>query len=195
MILFKRKYQTRLKNIPFWKYYTLQDKSVYDYAMKFSFTFKKVYDALNVGDLTENEFGLVKELQNEFSQELTWPKLIELSSRILNISQKQFAKYGIIEICQHMNYLRAEIERINEIETQLLSTATDNDDLTAGIERFAKYKAYPQIRQIATTFSITPEQAECIRYDVALLELAYQKDYSEYESELMRIKRSKGKYD
>ena len=195
MNLFNRKKQTKLKNIPFWKYFTLTDKSTYDYAMKFSYTFKKVYDALNVGDLTEKEFGMVKELQNEFSQELTWPKLIELSSRLLNITQKQFAKYGIIEICQHTNYLRAEIERINEIETQLLTTVTDNDDLTAGIERFAKYKAYPQIRQIATTFNILPEQAEKMRYDVALIELAYQKDYNEYESELMRLKRNKGKYE
>lgn len=195
MNIFKRKKQTKLKNIPFWKYFTLVDKSTYDYAMKFSYTFKKVHDALNVGDLTEKEFGIVKELQNEFSQELTWPKLIELSSRLLNITQKQFAKYGIIEICQHMNYLRSEIERINEIETQLLTTVTDNDYLTAGIERFAKYKEYPQVRQYAITFSMTTEEAEKTRYDVVLIELAYQKDDNEFKNELMRLKRNKGKYE
>ena len=191
--LFKKK-QTKLKNISFVRYFMLKDKSMYDYAMKFGYTMQKPIDVFGVGDLTEHKLGIVKELQNRFDEGIKWHELIDISSRMLNITQKKFAKRGIIDICQHLAYLKQEIERINQVEQELLTYMPDADDTAANIDRFSKYKNYSQIRQLAVTFHKLPSEIEKeMRYDEALVELAFQKDLTEFESEKIKAMNRKSK--
>jgi len=103
-----------LNSISVAQYLELDDKSEYDFAMKFAFRFKEPIDEYKIGDVMEQPFGWVKDFQYELEQELTFAKLIDFvieTGKIKNIGKEPLDKF-----MRFSNYLITSIQQIIEVE-------------------------------------------------------------------------------
>ena len=181
-----------LEDITLREYFELEDKTKYDFAMKYTKSiFNEPLDLFNSGDFTELSFGLIKDLQFDLSQGLTWVKLIDYIEKISGKTAKQIAGYKLTVISRYRAYIESEINRINEIESELLSYQPTSDEQNAGIEDFNKFGSYGQQRKLATTFMKSPEEIRQWKYDLCLLELYYQKTNYDFQDRLFKIRNKK----
>lgn len=178
---------TVLKNIPFKKYLIAKNRKLYDYAIDFGFTFNKPVDHLKIGDFNTLPFGYVKEWEQELENGLRWDVALRLISERSGASLKKLGKMRIVELCQQLSYVKNQVNIIREVERTLLAYSPSGNEIDAGIEEFAKFGAYPQLRQYAKSFpGMTPSDVEKLRYDVVLLELIYLKAESDFQQRLFK---------
>jgi len=71
-----------LKRINVRQYVELEDKSEYDFAMKYAFIFTEPTDEYKVGDVMELSFGFIKDFQYEMEKGLTYDKLFQFISEV-----------------------------------------------------------------------------------------------------------------
>ena len=176
-----------LDDITLKEYFELEDKTEYEFALKYA----KPLDVFNVGDFTEFEFGFIKELQQDMNEGLTWINLIEYLERLMKKDKKQIVNYKFWTIARFKSYIEAEIERITEIENELLSYVPDAIEVQAGIEAFNKFGYYGQLRKLAKEDVTKLKEIEKTKYSICLTELYYQKTSDEYQNEYNRIKYKK----
>ena len=181
----------QLEDITLRDYFNLEDKSEYDFAIKYSQFFTDALDLFSTGDFTELSFGLIKDLQYDISNGLTWIKLIEYIEKLTGKSAKVIAGYNLRAICRYRAYIESEINRINEIESELLSYTPTSEEKEAGIDEFNKFGSYGQLRKLATTFGKSPEEIRQWKYDLCLLELLYSKTNYDFQEKLYKIKSKK----
>lgn len=174
-------------NITFKSYLALEDKAEYDFLIMFSGLFNKPEDIFCFGDLTNQSFGFIKELQQDFNKGLTWERFFYHIKKPID----QLLEYGLMELCQARSYFKSEIERINKVESEILASETTEDEIRSGIEKFSVFGPYTQLRSIAITFGKLPREIESMKYSDALLELYYQKLSFEYQSTLREIRTSR----
>jgi len=178
-----------LDDITLKEYFELEDKEAYDFAIKYS---KELYnspiDIFNAGDFTEMEFGLIKDLQYDFENGLTWMKLLEYISQISGKDIKQIVQFRLLSICRFRNYLTDEIKRINEIEIKLLGHDPSPEEVQAGISEFNKFGSYGQIRKLAMDDVTKIKEVKKIKYSTCLMELYYQKTANEFQEAYYNIK-------
>lgn len=177
-----------LNNIKFKEYIALEDRSEFDFAIKYGLPFLKPEDVCHVGDFTKLEFGIIKDLQQDISNGMSWDKLLEYMMIITGKSEQYFHNLTIIRIVRFKNYIVSEIQRIVDIENAVLSHETLEDEAQAGIDQLSVFGVYGQLRQIAITFHQSIEWARKMKYEDAFVELVYQKRSNEYERELNEIR-------
>lgn len=175
-----------LANITVNQYLELEDKSEYDFAMKFAFIFKEPIDEYKIGDIMEQPFGFVKDFQYEIEQGLSFAKLIDLVVETKKI--KNLGKQPLDKFMRFANYLITSIEQIVEVENESLAYEPDPDEVEAGMDKFNGLGVYLQMRSIATTFNITPQQVRTWTYSEAFTEMYTAKQMSDYQKDLMKIK-------
>ena len=167
-------------NITYREYFDLEDKSEYDFAIRYS----EAKDYYNIGDFTELPFGLVKDLQFYLQQGFTFDQFIEHFEKITKL---KVGEAKVIELFGYHKYLQAEIQRIVDIENKLLSSDPTNEELRAGSENFEKFGSYPQFRSIMVELHLTEQQVYDMTYNKALTELLYQKETNDYQKKLNNI--------
>jgi hypothetical protein len=170
----------KIDNIKYSEYFTLEDKSEYDFAIKYA----EAKDYYNVGDFTELSFGLIKDLQFDIQNGLQFDKYCDYFTQLTGIDLKDVY---VIEFFGFQKYLISEIERIAEIENKSLSSEPTDEEYRAGVEVFEKYKSYPQFRAIMTTFGMTLQQVRDMKYSESLMELVYQKDVNDFQKRYTKI--------
>lgn len=180
-----------LKNITFNDYLKLEDRSEYDFAINYSEKFLEPKDIFNVGSFTQLEFGLVKDLQQDISQGITWDKMLEYMCLLTGKKELSFYKLSLLDIMRFRNYIVNEIRQIVEIENQVLNYEPSEDEIQAGIEKLSVFGVYSQLRSIATSFNQTVEWARKLKYEDAFVELCYQKMSSDFERDLIRLRTPK----
>lgn len=180
-----------LKNLTFNEYFELEDKSEYDFAIKYGKDFNKPNDLFEVGDFTELAFKTIKDLQYYIENGLQWIHVFELIESVKGTNQNKIGNKLLIDLCRFKSFLVEEIYRINKIESTSLAYNITSDEENAGIEDLSELGSYLQFRQIATTFSITPKEVGEWKYSAALLELVAQKRINEYQSAYIKIKSKK----
>jgi hypothetical protein len=181
-----------IEDITFKDYVEIEDKSLYDYCIKFAYSFNNPIDHFKIGDFTELSFGIVKDIQFDMAGGIGWEKLIEYFEILSGRNKKEISGMRLIELCQSKKYLSDEIEKINHIESEALSYIPDADEERAGIDRFNTFGAYLQFRSIATIFAVDIETVRSWKYSHCLIELYYQKMSYDYEKELLRIRNKNG---
>jgi hypothetical protein len=137
--------------------------------------------------MTEKPFGLIKDLQFDFSSGITWEQLITYIARITGKGQKEVVDFSLFDVCQAKRYIMEEIERISELEHNTLSYMPTDKEIRAGIEKLDPLGSYMQFRSIARALNMTIEQVKTMRYDEAFLELYAQKLLNEYEANYQKI--------
>lgn len=178
-------------DLTFKDYVALTDKSEYDFAIKYA---KKLFndaeDIYKIGDLTQQNFGIVKEMQADINN-LTWDRLIYYIKKLTNLNDKKIGGSKLISLCQFVAYLKSEVERINEIETKLLGHINTDEEKRAGIEDFQAFGAYCQVRALTNGDITKVDEIENTKYDTCLTELYYQKVSSEFSKRLTEIRINK----
>lgn len=178
-----------LSKISLRQYVELEDRTEYDFAMKYAFCFKEPIDEYKLGDLTELEFGTIKDLQYDIETGMTFDKLLNYIERLGKI--KNIGTEPLDKVMRFSNYILESIKQIIEVENQILSHEPDIDEEEAGMDRFNGLGVYLQLRSIAITFHTTPNEVRKWKYADALTEMYTAKQLSDYERDLMKIKQRK----
>ena len=176
-----------LKNITIAEYLAMDNQEEYNFFMRYSNVLNRQEDTFHIGDMTEQKFGIVKDLQYDLSAGMTWNHIIEYVMKLTSKSYDTITAMTLTRFCPGWKYIRDEIDRISDIEMQALSYYPTDEEVRAGIGSLDVLGVYLQIRKIALTLHYSIEQVKEMRYDEAFLELVTEKKLSEYESELTKI--------
>lgn len=173
-----------MENITLREYLDTEDKVEYDFLIKYVMP----ADVYNVGDFTELPFGIIKDLQYDVSEGLTWTQLIGYLSKILKKKERVIGSYKILDVAKFKSYMIAEIERIGLVERELLSYTPTTDEQQAGIDSFDKFGSYGQLRKLCGGDVTKMDAVNNIKYSLALRELYYLKTESDFQYSLSKIK-------
>ena len=172
------------------EYIELEDKSEYDFFMKYSIVLNTPVDHFGLKDMSETQtFGMIKDLQYDLSEGLNWYQIIDYLGKLTN--QKNIQNITIDKICQQWKYITSEINRISEIEDIALAYYPTDEEKQAGIDKLSSLGIYLQIRNIAISLNMTIDQVKNIPYTEGFLELVTQKKLSDYENSLIKIRQRK----
>lgn len=182
-----------LPNITVKEFLELQDTELihqYEFFFKYSIVMNEAIDHFKIGDMTEQSFGLIKDLQFDISEgETGWIKLISYIEKIIH---QKCGDLDLTTFVQTWKYILSEIERISEIESIALKYEATDEEIQAGIDRLGVLGIYMQIRSLTKGDITKNEMVRNMKYSDAFVELVTQKMLSDYEKELVKI-RSKSK--
>jgi hypothetical protein len=171
------------------QYLELEDKSEFDFAMKFAFVFTEPIDEYKIGDIMEQPFGWVKDFQYEIEQGLSFAKLIDLVSETGKI--KDIGKEPLDKFMRFANYLITSIQQIVEVENESLAYEPDPDEVEAGMDKFNGLGVYLQIRSLTGGDVTKFDQVRQLPYSLCFTEMYTAKQMSDYQKDLTRIKQNK----
>lgn len=157
-----------------------EQKEAAFFAVKYSRK-SKARDAFGIGKFTDRTFYEVKEIQRVFSSSFT-------ESINVAIDLCPDRDPDVFDFFAHYNYLRKEIEEVNTQELALSYEPTAEEEL-AGIDRFAKFGYFGQIRSIAKQYGWTLEYVKELPYSTAFTILLYDKEDSDFNKRLIKIRR------
>lgn len=177
-----------LKNITFKEYAELNDKSEYDFAIEYSKQFKKEEDIFGIGNFTQLEFGIVKDLQYDIQNGLLWNKMLEYMALLSNKKIEEIYTLKLLKVIRFRNYIVNQIKFIVDIEDKALSYDPDTEEIKADISELNKYGVYNQFLAVAMGDPLKIPDVRKMKYEDAFVFLCYQKDKSDFERRLMKIR-------
>jgi len=185
-----------LSNITFDEYICKEDRTIYDFAIKYAYCFREPKDLFNVGPFTKLPFGLIKDMQQDMSNDLYWLKdeqhemgLVDYMVLITGREIKTFCKLSMLDIIQFKNFIVKEIEQISKVESIVLHYEPSDKEIAAGIEKLNVFGVYNQLLSVALGDPLKIEQVRKMKYEDAFVFLCNQKIKSDYEIRLMELNR------
>lgn len=174
----------QLNNITLSEYMNLDvDAQVeYDFFIKYC----TPVDKFNIGDMTAQSFGVVKDLQFDLSDGIGWSQIAEY---IMKLTKKEAKNIPILDLSRFWKYIQSEIERITEIESLTLAYTATDKEIAAGIDELNVLGIYMQIRQLTGGDVTKNEQVRNTRYDECFTELVACKLLYEYEMRYTKLMR------
>jgi hypothetical protein len=177
----------KVPNIPFNQYASIPNRSEYDYYLRYN-KFEPV-DVFELGPLMDLNFGFVKDMQSLLNYSgLTWESYFQMMSSRTGKDQKEIASIGLFTLQQGRVYLKEQIEQINALESDQLSSGTTQEEEQAGIEEFRIFRSFPQYDKIIKDWGMSWEEVDAMPYDRAFVKLKYDRVYSEFTERLQRIR-------
>lgn len=163
----------------------LKDQEPYNFAMAFVHRFNKPVDEYKIGDVMELPFGFIKDFQFELEQNtLSWLKMVEFVTQVL---KKETIKDEPLEkFSRFSQYLKAEVQKILEVEEKTLAYESTSQELDAGMDRFKGLGVYLQIRKLTGGDITRYDQVRNLPYSLCFTELYTSKQLYEYEQELKK---------
>lgn len=168
------------------EYLVLEDKSEYDFAMKFAFIFKEPIDEYGIGDMMEQSFGFIKDFQYEIEQGFSFNKLINLIAETKKIDD--IGNQPLDKFMRFANYLITSIEQIVDVENESLAHDPEPEEIEAGMDRFNGLGVYLQIRSLTNGDVTKFDQVRKLPYSLCFTEMYTAKQMSDYQKDLMKIK-------
>jgi hypothetical protein len=179
----------KIKDISFVQYYSLKDKSVYNYFLNYAEL--KPIDLFKLGDIFDLPFGFVKDMQDYLNfTGLTWEDYISEISKFKHINKRQIVKYSLFELQASRLWLREQIIKINELESEIGHEPT-SEEQAAGLEIFAKYRAFLQFDNLAGGDITKIEAIRALPYSTCFAKMKLDADRKEYELKLNEILKRK----
>ena len=157
-----------------------EQKEAAFFAVKYSRK-SKARDVFGFGKLTARTFYEVKEIQRVVSSSFE-----ESINVAIDLCMERDP--NVFDFFAHYNYIRNEIEQVNERE-QLLSYEPTAEEEAAGIEAFGKFGYFGQIRSIAKQYGWTLEYVKELPYSTAFTILLYDKEDADFNRRLMEIRK------
>ena len=157
--------------------------------------FKQSSDILNIGDITECSFGLVKEILMDMEGEWTFENQYEALRKILLEKQNNadLLSMNIVEFVQELNYIKDCLEQIVKNEIELLSNS-EFDEIAEkaaigdnGKSLFEGLEVYLQLRQLANEDITKIDKIEKMKYSDCFLELYARNQLNKFESNYNRL--------
>jgi hypothetical protein len=172
----------QIPNIKFKEYVSLADRSQYDYYLRYG-----EFEAINHyehTELLESSFGVVKDVQEILNYSgLTWESLNELLS--VNIGNEP-----LFNLQQQRVWFKEQTEQINELESSLGHKPSAAEE-AAGLDRFNKYRSFPQLDKLMTWWHMSKEEVRALDYSFCFTKLKYEADKREFEEDINRILKRK----
>ncbi len=175
-----------LDRISLLDYFQLDDRSEYDFWMKYSFECE-AKDVFKVGDFMKLPFGFIKNQQYELSKGMPWEKILEAFEILTRKTIKELVIMPLEIICQFKNYYIDEMNKINMIESETLCHEPDEKELKAGIDRFNVLGIYLQIESLAGNDVLKIEAVKKLPYETCYLWLYSQSLKAEYQKDYLRV--------
>lgn len=175
-----------LDRISLLDYLQLDDRSEYDFWIKYSFECG-AKDVFEVGNFMKLPFGFIKDQQYELSKGMPWEKLIEAFEILTKKTIKELVAMPLEEIIQSRNYFINEMNKINLLESETLCHEPDEKELKAGIDRFNVLGVYLQIESLAGNDVLKIEEVKKLPYETCYLWLYSQSLKAEYQKDYIRL--------
>lgn len=183
-----RSQKYEFKNISLFDYLRLKDQSEVNYILTYSRKFNLPIDTINIGDLKEKPFGIIKDIQYDLAYGMSLDNLINYVVSLSGKNKNEVMQMGVIQFWQLKSYIIDEITTISELENNGLNRELEMDEEKAGIDRFSKYGAYLQFRDLANNDILKIDEVKKKKWIDCFLELRLRKEIADYEKELTRIK-------
>lgn len=185
--------KVKIVNITFKQYFNLEDRTAYDYALKYGKL--PPCDFLGLGSFLERPFGFVKDMQYlaTSSTGLTWSGFFEQLEKLLKISFDKLTDKSLFELYQTRLYCVEEIEKINKTESESLGHSPTPEESAAGLERFAEYKAFIQYDALAAGDLTRFEEIEKLPYSLCFTKLKLEADRDQYDRDYTTILKNKNR--
>lgn len=180
----------KVQDISFVEYYTLRDKSLYNYYLEYAKL--PVLDLFKIGDIMDQSFGFVKDMQDYLNHTgLTWEIFIDEISKLKDISKKQVVKNSLFRMQSARIWLREQIIMINDIESGALGYNASAEEQAAGIEVFSKYRAFLQFDNLSGGDVTKIAAVRALPYSTCFAKLKLDADRNEYDQKLREILKRK----
>ena len=182
--------KVEIQNISFITYSNLEDKSKYDYLLRYAkFEYENIF---SLKPLADNTFGHVKNVQELLNYTgLTWEMFFQLISEEKGITIKAVAENSLFDLHRQRLWLKNEVEEINKLENSIGSGVTKLQE-AAGIERFNKYRSFLVLDNLAGGDITKYEEIKGTPYWTCFVKLrleAERNDYQEKYNELLKPKK------
>ena len=163
--------------------------------------FQKSSDILNIGDITECSFGLIKEILMDMEGVWSFENQYEALRKIMleKGNNADILSMNIVEFVQQLNYMKDCLDQIIKNEIELLSNS-DFDEIAEratigdnGKSLFEGIEVYLQLRQLANEDITKIDQIEKMKYCDCFLELYARNQLNKFESNYNRIAKMRHK--
>lgn len=171
------------------EFFEMQDTTELVTLIEYSELFKKPIDHYGIGRLEKQSFEYVNTLKDEFSEGYTIEKYLGfLTDKGIYVKNDSLLKF-----IQSFRYLESQVAEINTNEALMLGgEGIDEDQENAGIESLNVLGWRLQAYNLALTFPCGyTEDVKKRPYDECILDLYTAKVLSNYQKNLMEIKRIK----
>ena len=156
-----------------------EERKDYDFAIRYS-TQAEAKDLLLFGDITKKKFGEVKDWQQLYSEKDFFVKFLTLfDEKILTLDVFSFFAF--------YRYVESEINRVNEIEYNLLKHEATADEVAAGIDRFNQFGVLLQIDNLAKGNVLEWDNIKNLPYEYALAKLCIDKNSNDFQRDYQQI--------
>lgn len=173
-----------LENITVRQYFNLEDKSQYDFAMKYAFKFTDPVDEYKAGDVMELPFGFIKDLQYDIERGMNMNDMVD---HVLKLTKKKsVSDEPLDKFVRFCSYLVEGVKNIMETEQSALAYEALDKEQSAGIDRFKDLGIYLQIRSLTGGDVTKVEQVRALPYSLCFTEMYTQKQLKEYENDLRK---------
>ena len=176
----------KLRNITLAEYIVLEDTTEYDFAIKYAAE-AQAKDVFGFGDMTLQTFGTVKDYQYLFSKSNSLTKFVN------KYGAKKLRGVSVFKFFAFFRYMVEQAERINKIESNLLSHTPSDNEMAAGLDRFNKFSSILQIDSLANGNLLDYERVRGLQYNDCLTKLALDKERNEYQKDYQSIMSRKNK--
>ena len=181
-----------LENITFLEYVNLKDKSLYNYASKFSRKLNTANDLFDIGPFTSLTFGQVKDAQHLFNDGVNWENLFKFVCQLKNTHKKHLAKNKFFELCMFRQYVAEQLNEIYNIELNLFHEVNHTDE-AAGIDKLAKFGVMIQIDKLAGGDVLKYDAIKQMPYNLCFTKLLLDKETDLYNMRKNKINLEKSK--
>jgi len=171
----------RVKRIKISDYILLEDRSQYDFLIRYADIFNKPENVLKLPPVEEMPFGFVKETQSEIMQGMTLGREIEILSKFISLKDVYLDEYT-----RTAKWFYKQLEDLTYKEMTLLSS----NNQMKGSDKLQPIALYVQKRTIAKELNITIEEVDNMKYADAFVELYTQKILNDIHNENIRHNKS-----
>ena len=155
------------------------DRSDYDFALKFAIQFTKCEDTFSIKDVSEIEFGLVKEYMQRLEQ-MTYFELLDILKKIKDLN---YLNMPLDVFSRGVSWLNNEIENLIEIEGKMLVSNLSAKELNAG-DKLDGLGYYLQERELCGGDITKLEAIRSLPYSACFTELYARKKINDYQKAL-----------
>lgn len=170
------------------KYFELEDKTEYNFVINYSHQFNEPIDEFGIGDFKNLSFGIIKDLQDDYSEGMTFEKMIDHITNTFNI--KDIGKHNLDKVCRLIAYIRTSIREIMLVEAQSLAYESTSIDHDAGMGDFEVLGVYMQFHELTGGDITKYDSVRQTPYHLCFTELYARKLIYDYQQRIDRLRRS-----
>lgn len=181
-----------IRRITLKEYFSLTDKSSYNFVISNSKEFNEPINHLNFKNFDELSFGFIKDYQTDLeNEELNFLKQLEYLYQLKD--EKEIEKYYLDEVCQSLAFMLLSITELLKNENILLSSSQSIEEEMADSSPFQVFGVMPQFYELCNNDLTKLKEVRQLQYNDCITYLLYKKETREYEKRLNKIYENKTK--